>query len=80
MPAARAVLGTEVEVPTPDGPVRLKVPAGSQPGRKFRLKGRGLPTKSGGRGDFFVKLEVTLPANVSDEERALWEKLAALGR
>lgn len=80
VPAARVVLGTEVEVPTPDGSVRLKVPAGSQPGRKFRLKGRGLPTKAGERGDFFVKLEVVLPAHVSGEERALWEKLAELIR
>ena len=76
VPVARAVLGTEVEVPTPDGPVRMKIPAGTQPGRKFRLKGRGLPTKAGERGDFFVKLEVTLPAHLSAEERALWEKLA----
>jgi curved DNA-binding protein len=78
VPVAHAVLGTEVEVPTPDGSVRLKVPAGSQPGRKFRLKGRGLPMKSGDRGDFYVKLEVTLPSSVAGEERALWEKLAQL--
>jgi curved DNA-binding protein len=80
LPVARAVIGTEMEVPTPDGPVRLKVPAGSQPGRKFRVKGRGLPTKAGERGDFYVKLEVALPTEVSGAERELWEKLAALGR
>jgi curved DNA-binding protein len=79
VPVARVVLGTEVEVPTPDGSVRLKIPAGTQPGRKFRLKGRGLPTKGGERGDFFVKLEVALPETVPAEERELWEKLAALG-
>ena len=79
LPVARAVLGTEVEVPTPDGSVRLKIPAGSQPGRKFRLKGRGLPHGTG-RGDFFVKLEVEIPEAVADEERELWEKLAKLGR
>ncbi len=77
LPAARVVLGTEAEVPTPDGPVRLRIPGGTQPGRKFRLKGRGLPTKLGERGDFFVKLEVTLPIELTPEERALWEKLAA---
>ena len=76
VPVARAVLGTEVEVPTPDGPVRMKIPAGTQPGRKFRLKGRGLPKKGDERGDFYVKLEVILPAKLSSEERALWEKLA----
>ena len=80
VPAARAVLGTEVEVPTPDGPVRLKVPPGSQPGRKFRLKGRGLPQKGGERGDFFAKLEVALPTHVTAEERELWQKLAELHR
>ena len=79
LPVARAVLGTEMEVPTPDGSVRLKIPAGSQPGRKFRLKGRGLP-HGAGRGDFFVKLEVEIPAAVAGEERELWEKLAELGR
>jgi curved DNA-binding protein len=80
LPVARVVLGTEVTVPTLEGSVRLKIPAGSQPGRKFRLKGRGLSGKGGERGDFFVKLEVTLPTRVEGEERALWEKLAALGR
>lgn len=80
VPAAKVVLGTEVEVPTPDGPVRLKIPTGSQPGRKFRLKGRGLPTKAGERGDFFVKLEVLLPSRLEASERELWEKLAELGR
>ncbi len=77
LPAARVVLGTEAEVPTPDGPVRLRIPGGTQPGRKFRLKGRGLPTKLGERGDFFVRLEVTLPVELTPEERSLWEKLAA---
>lgn len=79
LPVARAVLGTEIEVPTPDGPVRLKIPAGSQPGRKFRLKDRGLPHDSG-RGDFFVKLAVEIPEAVAGEERELWEKLAKLVR
>ncbi|HEX8296734.1 MAG TPA: J domain-containing protein [Chthoniobacteraceae bacterium] len=80
IPAARAVLGTEVEVPTPDGSIRLKIPAGSQPGRKFRLKGRGLPATKDTRGDFFVKLTVELPEAVAGEERELWQKLAQLGR
>lgn len=80
VPVAKVVLGSEVEVPTPDGSVRLKIPTGSQPGRKFRLKGRGLPTKSGERGDFFVKLEVLLPSRLEPEERELWEHLEKLGR
>lgn len=80
LPVARAVLGTEVTVPMLDGSVRLKIPPGSQPGRKFRLKGRGLPAKAGEHGDFFVKLAIAVPTAVAGEERALWEKLAALGR
>ncbi|MGB8168951.1 MAG: DnaJ C-terminal domain-containing protein [Chthoniobacteraceae bacterium] len=80
VPVAQVVLGTEVEVPTPDGSVRLKIPTGSQPGRKFRLKGRGLPTKAGERGDFYVKLEVLLPSRLEADERALWTELSELGR
>lgn len=76
VPVARMVLGGEFEVPTPEGPVRLKIPAGTQPGRKFRLKGRGLPTGAGVRGDLLVGFSVVLPTSLSAEERALWEKLA----
>jgi curved DNA-binding protein len=74
LPAWKAVLGTEAEVPTPDGSVRLKIAPGTQHGRKFRIKGRGLPTASG-RGDFFAVVEVTLPTVVTGEERELWEQL-----
>ena len=58
--------------------MRVKIPAGSQPGKKLRLKGRGLPMGKEARGDFYVVLAVTLPREVSEEERKLWEKLAAL--
>jgi curved DNA-binding protein len=75
LPAWKAVLGTEVEVRTPEGSVRMKVPAGSQNGKRFRLKGRGLPGANGTRGDFYVVLEITLPTSVSAEERELWERL-----
>ena len=78
LPAWSAVLGAEIAVPTPEGPVRVKIPAGAQPGKKLRLKGRGLPSGKETRGDFYVTLAITLPRTVSDEERALWEKLAAL--
>lgn len=80
VPITRLVLGGECEVPTPDGPVRLKIPAGTQPGRKFRLKGRGLPMGAGVRGDFLVELNVVLPSSLSPEEQALWEKLAKAER
>ena len=70
-----AVLGGEAEVETPDGAVKLKVPAGTQPGQKFRLKGRGLPSGKDTRGDFFAEAKVTIPTALTDEERAVWEKL-----
>jgi len=76
IPVWSAVLGGDVEVSTPDGAVKMKIPAGTQPGQKFRLKGRGLPAGSGGRGDFFAEAKVLLPTSLSDEERALWAKLA----
>ena len=76
VPAWMAVLGGETHIPTPDGPVRLKVPAGTQPGRKFRLKGRGLPVSATARGDFYAELAVTLPTELTPEQRKLWEQLA----
>jgi len=76
VPVWLAVLGGELSVPTPEGAVRLKIPAGSQPGRKFRLKGRGLPIKKDSRGDFYACLGVKLPESLTPEERQLWEKLS----
>jgi curved DNA-binding protein len=71
-----AVLGAEIEVPTLDGPLRLRVPGGSENGRKLRVRGRGLPAgKPGERGDFYVVLRVQLPSSPSSEERAFWEQL-----
>lgn len=71
-----AVLGAEVVVPTLDGSIKLRIPAGAENGQKLRVRGRGLPAgKSGGRGDFFVVLQVVLPSALSDGERALWEQL-----
>ena len=56
-----AVLGGKVEAPTPDGPVTLSIPKGSNSGAKLRLKGRGLSDGKGKRGDLFARLVVTLP-------------------
>jgi DnaJ-class molecular chaperone len=56
-----AVQGGKVEAPTPEGPVTLTVPKGSNSGARLRLKGRGLPDGAGGRGDLFARLVVTLP-------------------
>lgn len=63
---AEAMSGGRVEVPTPDGPVRLNIPAGSSNGQRMRLRGKGVPT-SGGRGDLYVVLRPTPPAS-SDPE------------
>ena len=76
VPVWSAVLGGDVEVPTPDGTVKMKIPAGTQPGQKFRLKGRGLPSGKDTRGDFFAEAKVLLPTTLGDKERALWEQLA----
>jgi curved DNA-binding protein len=78
IPAWLAVLGGEYSVPTPEGAVRLKIPAGSQPGRKFRLKGRGLPIHKESRGDFYACLAVKLPETLSEEERKVWERLSKI--
>lgn len=73
-----AVLGTELTVPTLDGPLKLRIPAGSENGQQLRVRGRGLPKgKASGRGDYHATLTIHLPAEISAEERALWEKLRA---
>ncbi len=79
LPVHQAVLGADVEIPTIDGRAKLHVPAGTQNGRKFRLPGRGLSRKGGGRGDFFAVLTVILPTHPSEEEKELWRKIASLG-
>lgn len=72
-----AALGATVSVPTPDGPVSLKVPAGTTSGRTFRVKGKGFPRK-GGTGDLMVTVEVAVPANMSPAAREALEAYAAI--
>jgi curved DNA-binding protein len=76
VPAWKAVLGAEATVATPDGTARLKIPPGTQPRQRFRLKGRGMPLGPNTRGDFYVVAEITLPTELSEEERRLWEAIA----
>ncbi|MFI4868116.1 MAG: DnaJ C-terminal domain-containing protein [Steroidobacterales bacterium] len=71
-----AVLGTSVEVPTPGGTVRLKVPAGTQAGRHLRLPRRGLPTPKGGQGDLYAVVLIVVPSVVGEPEQALYRQLA----
>lgn len=74
---AQAALGAEIEVPTVDGPSKLTVPAGTQPGRTFLIKGKGVPhLRGGGRGDQLVMLNVEIPSHLSVEQRKLLESLA----
>lgn len=74
----QAVLGDELQVPTVDGSVALKVPAGTQSGQTFRLRGHGAPDVQGrDRGDELVTVRVQIPTHLTDEQRALFEDLAA---
>ena len=76
----QAALGASVEVLTPDGPISLKVPAGSQHGKLLKVKGRGAPKlKGGGKGDLLARLRLTVPAKVSKRERELLEELRKVG-
>ena len=75
-----AALGTTITVPTLDGKVTLKVPPGTQSGKVLRVRGRGVPSggsRNGGKpGDLLVKIEVIVPTELSDEQRAAVESLA----
>ena len=80
VPPWAAVLGGEVGVPTLEGQtMTLKIPPGTQVGKRFRLRGRGLPATGGVRTDLYVQVGVTLPEHPTERERELWEQLAALG-
>ena len=75
----QAALGAQIEVPTLDGPVKLKIPAGTQSGKVFRMRGHGIPALHGsGRGDQHVRVVVETPTHLSKEQRELLERFAAL--
>ncbi|HZS10759.1 MAG TPA: DnaJ C-terminal domain-containing protein [Nitrospirales bacterium] len=73
-----AALGAEALAPTLTEPVKVKIPPGSSSGAKLRLKGKGLPTESGGHGDLFFVIQIIGPSKLTDEERALYQKLREL--
>ena len=74
---ATAILGGEVEVPTIDGKVRIKIAPGTHAGKVLRLRGKGLPDINGyGRGDIKVIVDITIPTELTKEERELVEKLS----
>ncbi|HWE44137.1 MAG TPA: molecular chaperone DnaJ [Gemmatimonadaceae bacterium] len=75
------VLGADIEVPNVTGPITLRVPAGTQSGQVFHLRGRGLPrVNSGGVGDLHVRVQLWTPDSVSPEEEALLKQLATFER
>ncbi len=81
VPLFTALLGGKAQVTTPTGRVELTIPAETQQGKSFRLRGQGMPklkSKSGERGDLLAKLNVVLPTNLTDQEKALLEELREL--
>lgn len=76
---ADASIGTQVEVPTLDGKVRIKIPPGTQSGKIFRLQEKGLPTVQGyGKGDQLIHVNVWTPKKLTQEERDLLEKMRSM--
>jgi curved DNA-binding protein len=74
----QAVLGSELLVPTLEGNVRLKIPPGTQGRQRFRLRGRGLPSTSGTRGNLYVDVQINVPKKLTEREREVWRELAKL--
>jgi curved DNA-binding protein len=72
-----AVLGTTVEIPTLDGMVSLKIPANTRAEQQLRLRGKGLPSGDKTRGNLYAVVSIQVPANLTPEQKILWEQLAA---
>lgn len=71
----QAVLGAIIDVPTIDGPLKLRVQPGTQPGTLIRLRGKGVPNvRSGGRGDAYVRIQVHVPTRISRRQKELLEE------
>ncbi len=75
----QAALGTQIDLATLDGPHELDVPAGTQHGARFRVKGFGVPSlRTGRRGDLVVEIAVQVPTNLTNEEADVLAQFAAL--
>jgi molecular chaperone DnaJ len=73
-----AALGARIEVPSFDGPVRLKIPPGTQGGQRIRVSGRGAPARTGERGDLYVEVRIALPPLVDERSKELIREFARL--
>ncbi len=79
VPLVTAMLGGEVQVPSLDGKVALKIPAETQNGKGFRLRGKGMPRlNDSSYGNMFARVKVVLPTNLTEEEKQLFERLRSL--
>ena len=74
----QVVLGAEIKVPALEGAVKMKIPPGTQGGQRFRLRGRGLPSSTGTRGDLYVVTQIQIPKKITERERKIWKELAEL--
>lgn len=76
----QAILGTVLQAETVDGPMEIKVPAGTQPDQKLRLKGKGVSRLNNAkmRGDAYIAIKVKIPTQISAQERELLEKLSEM--
>ena len=75
-----AALGAEVQIPTLEGRVTMKVPPGSKAGQKLRLAGKGLPKPGGGAGDLYALLSIAVPATLTEGEKKLYQELRETSR
>ena len=74
---AQAALGSEIDVPTLDGDEKLRIPAGTQPGRVFRMRGKGVPhLQRNGRGDQLIVISIDIPKSLTAEQHELFEQLS----
>ena len=75
----QAALGHELDVPSPEGPVKMKIPPGTQTGKVFRLRGKGMPGLEGrGMGDLHVRVFVEVPAKLTEEQKDLLRRFVAI--